>query len=382
MLYIPRLSASHERLPKSSLCLEFLLPWWCQICRLPFRIGSSLRTLQVQRAPLLRLLCRMKLQEYFGGRVQRKVATLGFWQKPRHLQGSLRLVRSLPLWMPRSLLRRNQLGYAMTFLKFVEVPPAYLTTWPRKVWVVGPCLDLDQSPHFDLSSLTLFRWLLHLVESGSLDSFFIQPPCTTFSPAAYPALRSYAKPRGYRPDEPRTLLGTNLALNSLALMLVASRSTVIGLLEQSRRSKMAWLTEWRWLVDSGLCSEAWLASCMYGSPHQKEFRLLGGNIEMARLHRACDRSHSHVVIQGKYTKPSATYTHELAEAFATEISRALRTKKAVDSYHQIDSVGLESPLFNDEPLEDVPGLEVEEAETHQYTRECGGAEVAAEWSKR
>ena len=80
------------------------------------------------------------------------------------------------------------------------------------------------------------------------------------------------------------------------------------------------------------------ASCMYGSPHQKEFRLLGANI---------DRSHSHVIIQGKYTKASATYTHELAEAFATEISRALRRKKAVDSYHQIDSVGLESPLFND-----------------------------------
>lgn len=217
----------------------------------------------------------------------------------------------------------------------------------QKGWVVGPCLDLDQSPHFDLSSLTLFRWLLHLVESGSLDSFFIQPPCTTFSPAAYPALRSYAKPRGYRPDEPRTLLGTNLALNSLALMLVAARTTVIGLLEQSRRSKMAWLTEWRWLVDQGLCLEEWLASCMYGSPHQKEFRLLGANIEMTRLHRACDRSHSHVIIQGKYTKASATYTHELAEAFATEISRALRRKKAVDSYRQIDSVGLESPLFND-----------------------------------
>ena len=129
----------------------------------------------------------------------------------------------------------------------------------QKGWVVGPCLDLDQSPHFDLSSLTLFRWLLHLVESGSLDSFFIQPPCTTFSPAAYPALRSYARPRGYCPDEPRTLLGTNLALNSLALMLVAARTTVIGLLEQSRRSKMAWLTEWRWLVDQGLCLEEWLA---------------------------------------------------------------------------------------------------------------------------
>ena len=214
-------------------------------------------------------------------------------------------------------------------------------------WVVGPCLDLDRSQFFDLSSDLLLRWILHLIESGNLHAFFVQPPCTTFSPAAYPSLRSYAQPRGFCPTEARTYLGNALAFRALALLLVASRTSVVGLLEQSRRSKMAWLREWRWLIEKGLCSEEWLASCMFGSPHQKEFRLIGVNIDMTPLHRACDRSHKHVVVQGKFTKPSATYTSELAEAFAWEISKARRRKKAVDSYHLIDSNGLESPLFND-----------------------------------
>ena len=118
-------------------------------------------------------------------------------------------------------------------------------------WVVGPCLDLDSSAHFDLSSLDLWRWVVYLLEAGLLDGFMVQPPCTTFSPAQHPALRSYELPRGFCPCEARTLLGTCLALRSLSLMMVAARIGAIGLLEQSRRSKMAWLPEWRRLLGEG-----------------------------------------------------------------------------------------------------------------------------------
>ena len=234
---------------------------------------------------------------------------------------------------------KKPIGLRYDFLEICGGAAKVSSQMSKLGWVVGPCLDLDKSCHFDLASGLLIRWLFHLLETGALDSFFVQPPCTTYSPAAFPALRSYAKPRGYCPTEPRTLLGTHLALNALSLLFVASRTSAIGLLEQSRRSKMAWLAEWKWLLSQGLCSEEWLASCMYNSPHQKEY--------MSRLHRACDRSHTHLVIQGKYTRPSATYTDELAYAFASELSRALRRKKAVDSYHLYDSSGLESPLFND-----------------------------------
>ena len=54
----------------------------------------------------------------------------------------------------------------------------------------------------------VFEWLAHLLQSGNLSSFMVEPPCATFSPAAYPALRSL----GFDPTEPRTLLGNRLAL--------------------------------------------------------------------------------------------------------------------------------------------------------------------------
>ena len=95
-------------------------------------------------------------------------------------------------------------------------------------WVVGPVLDLDRSPHFNLKSLRLISWLIHLLEEGLLDSFMVEPPCTTFSPAQHPASRSYQLPRGFDPSDEKTLTGTTLALRALSLSHgkgVSSRST-------------------------------------------------------------------------------------------------------------------------------------------------------------
>ena len=181
-------------------------------------------------------------------------------------------------------------------------------------WVVGPCLDLDSSVHYDLSSVNLIR-------------------CQT---------------RGYCPTEPRTLLGTTLALHGFSLMLVACRVGAIGLLEQSRRSKMCWMPEWRRFVENGWAhDEEWCASCAYGSKHKKEFRFLITNLESAELHRKCDGSHRHIKIDGKYTKPSAVYTDGLAQALANCISKGLRLKKAMEAYHHTKDSGLESVAFND-----------------------------------
>ena len=157
-------------------------------------------------------------------------------------------------------------------------------------WVIGPCLDLDSSVHFNLSSFDLLRWVVCLLESRLLDGLMVQPPCTTFSPAQHPALRSYILTRGYRPTEPRTLLGTVLALHGFSLMFGASRVGAIGVLEQSRRSKMCWMPEWKRFLENGWAHEEWYASCACGSKHKKEFRFLITNLESSELHR---KSHPH-----------------------------------------------------------------------------------------
>eukprot|EP00435_Cladocopium_sp_Y103_P065330 s276_g27.t1 len=214
-------------------------------------------------------------------------------------------------------------------------------------WTVGPVLDLDRSRFYDLCSIKLISWLYHLLEQGWLDSFMIEPPCTTFSPAQHPASRGYDVPRGYDPSDPKTLIGTTLALRSMALMDLASDLDVPGLLEQPRRTKMRWMQEWRSLVDLGKAEEVWAASCMYGSIHNKEFVFLFCHLAAHALHRRCDGKHSHVKIEGQYTKTSAVYTDELAGALADVFDAALHRKLRRQMFLEPKTAGLESPLCND-----------------------------------
>ena len=217
-------------------------------------------------------------------------------------------------------------------------------------WTCGPVLDLEASRHFDLSSLEVLSWVYFLFEQGRLDSAFIAPPCTTFSPAAWPCLRSYACPRGFQPSHPRTHKGTELALRAISLLFLCHRIAAICLLEQPRRSKMAWLSEWIAMLEHFAAQETWLASCNFNSPHQKEFRLIGVNLNVGELHHPCTRDHSHIKIEGKFTKPSATYTDALAARFAQVIDKALSKKLRIQNYDQVKCDGLESTLSNDVAL--------------------------------
>ena len=92
----------------------------------------------------------------------------------------------------------------------------------------GPVLDISHSPHFNLCWLRALEWLLFLLEYFPLRSFAVEPPCAKFSPAAFPALRSYTEPRNYNPLEGQTLHGTTLAL----MLFIFVRLGVPGILEQ------------------------------------------------------------------------------------------------------------------------------------------------------
>ena len=217
-------------------------------------------------------------------------------------------------------------------------------------FVVGPVLDLSRSKEYDLGNDLVFEWLAHLLQSGNLSSFMVEPPCTTFSPAAYPALRSYTTPLGFDPTEPRTLLGNRLAFRTLALLLVGRRTGAIGLLEQPRRSKMAWLRQWRQLLALPKVYETWTASCAFGSPHQKEFRFLSVNGGFHEVHRKCSRDHTHVRIEGSLTKGSAVYTEGLCRALALTFASHLRRTHHAHEAHRLDVGGLESLLVNEAAL--------------------------------
>ena len=145
----------------------------------------------------------------------------------------------------------------------------------------------------------------------------VEPPCTTFSPAAFPAVRSYAEPLGFDRLNPKTLGGNCLAFRSFSILIVGQQHGTPCGLEQPRRSKMAWTLQWRCRLLSGF-KEAIIASCQFGSIHQKEVRFLCYRLDVDALDCRCPGGHDHVRIEGKYTKASAAYVPGLARHLALE----------------------------------------------------------------
>ena len=204
-------------------------------------------------------------------------------------------------------------------------------------------IDLSQSPAFDLGSEKLLDWIFQMIAEKRFRSLALEPPCTTFSPAQYPASRSYDNPLGFDRKEKKTYLGNLLAFRCLTIAWFAWRFDLPLLLEQPRLSKMAWLGAWRHLLSLGF-EEAILASCMLGSIHKKEFRLLVYGLDTDRLTVRCSGGHRHVRIEGKYTKASAIYAPGVAKLIADCFSKALSEKIGQED----PSVsGLESVIIND-----------------------------------
>ena len=98
--------------------------------------------------------------------------------------------------------------------------------------VCGPVFDLSLSRRYDMCDKRVVAWFLYMMEYGRLRSFLVAPPCTSFSPAAFPAVRSYDCPRGFDPWNPKVFLGNSLAFIALALLFAGLRLGVACRMEK------------------------------------------------------------------------------------------------------------------------------------------------------
>jgi hypothetical protein len=82
---------------------------------------------------------------------------------------------------------------------------------------VGPHVDVLVHPMWDLTCPRVLEWLIFLIAHDRVWYVHLAPPCTTFSVARKPALRSAGLPAGFSRSEPRTRAG-NLTLLRCAVL--------------------------------------------------------------------------------------------------------------------------------------------------------------------
>ena len=250
-------------------------------------------------------------------------------------------------------------------LSHIGRPPAYhfdfleifagaskITDWlNHQGFVCGPPIDLSMSPEYDLTLVHVISWLTDMVVQGRLQAFFLSPPCTTFSIMRRPRLRSIEVPFGFAPSDPQTKTGTVLACRSMQLMYVGARHGASGIAETPYSSYMKGLPAWQVIRGLGSSMEVRSDSCCFGSPHLKSFRFLAVNADLGPVKRRCTCTAKHLVVEGKYTKGSATYTDELAAALGSVFAKAIRNRKArMNEFQEIEAKGLENQLANDTML--------------------------------
>ena len=212
-------------------------------------------------------------------------------------------------------------------------------------FVTAPPLDLSMSKHYDMGDSRLLEWCIYMLEENRFKSFVTEPPCTSFSAASHPAVRSYANPLGYNRMERKTWFGNLHAFRSITLLRLGKRCKRPCGAEQPFLSKMAWLVSWRRLLEIGFY-EIFLASCQFGSPHKKQFRFIVYGLDHEEMTVKCPGGHNHIPIQGAYTKPSAVYVRGLAMHVAQFFRRALLRLRRLENDEPCFS-GLESVVAND-----------------------------------
>lgn len=208
------------------------------------------------------------------------------------------------------------LAFHYDFIEIFSGAAVVTAAMDKLGFVTGPPIDLSISEEFNMKWVHVIAWLSFLVASRRVKSFMVSPPCTTFSIMRRPALRSKDVPHGFAPECPLTETGNLLAHRGLQLLKIGCVNDVPGLFETPWSALLKHLPAFQQFLGKPEVECCRSDSCMFGSIHLKSFRLLAVHLQLEFLRRVCDRTHKHVVVQGMYTKQSATYVPQLAEAIA------------------------------------------------------------------
>ena len=122
---------------------------------------------------------------------------------------------------------------------------------------------------------------------------------------------------------------------------------MVGLLETPNSSKLKNMPSWKALACHPDVFSTRCDSCRYGSIHLKSFKFLTVGMRLSYASLRCNCVGPHIPVQGAYTKKSATYTDQLAQALAKDFVCAFESllREDIES-EDVVLKGLENQLVN------------------------------------
>lgn len=148
---------------------------------------------------------------------------------------------------------------------------------------LGPRVDLEAHPMWDITQARVAEWLLFLAERRRVRWWHCAVPCTDFSIARRPVVRTHGASWGLHPRAPdRAKPNAMLGLVG-ALILVLVRVGFGSLVHEHPASAHSWAIPcWRWFAAQPGADIGRFCACRFGAPYRKDTR-------PARLRAGCLR---------------------------------------------------------------------------------------------
>ena len=184
--------------------------------------------------------------------------------------------------------------------------------------VVGPMIDLKLHPLWDLRSTRVVEWLIFVLTQRRVWHIHCAAPCTTFSVARFPRLRSRQQPLGFDPHEEKTQCGNVLLLRTLLLLLVALKAGSHGSHEHPSGAFSWWVPQVQRMFARTGCEVVRFSACQFGAPYRKDTSLgLVRGEHLRPLGRMCNHRGAHAQpLKGARTTAAAAYSGQLCREWA------------------------------------------------------------------
>jgi len=172
-----------------------------------------------------------------------------------------------------------------------------------------PPLDIESG--FDLEFQAVLFWIINLLRCGRIRLLWLGPPCTSFSVARWPRLRSFLWPEGYDLFHWEVIVGNYHAMISdfFAWIQMAVGNWFIK--EQPGGGAMKRMASWKYLQLCG-ADMGYFDYCRFGAECRKYSVLLyfvGSRPWLDPIFLRCNHGKGvHRVLEGQATSRAAAYT--------------------------------------------------------------------------
>ena len=213
---------------------------------------------------------------------------------------------------------------------------------------VGPRIDLAVHGMWDLLNPRVIEWLLFLAERRRVHWWHSGVPCTDFSVARHPVVRTHEAPWGFEPRHPDRAKANSMLSFVGALIMVLIRVGFGSLTHEHPASAHSWaIAFWAWFRRQPGAEIGRFCACRFGAPFKKDTRLARLRADCLRpLDRMCVCTTPHAVtLEGSATKKAAEYLPEFCAAYADAVAQDIRARGTTLGAEEADALGAGTPPF-------------------------------------